>query len=1228
MTTRTNRNRPSLLLAALLAGAALLGPAGCGHDDDPLEIGELSARRATQWSELIGGPDAYGMPGDFLLENDKIRLVIQEATPGRGIGIYGGGILDADRVRTFRESCCGKGNDLFQLFTPFVNVMVPAATEGQPPPVSVAVVRDGSDGKEARIRVEGQAAPMLSLLGTQVNDILAQAEYQFQIDYILRPGADYVQVRTTIGVNQEPGADPIETESLTTKEAVLLGLLNGNLLLGDNLVLGSSVTAFGPPFGFYLDGILWEMFMQDPPSSSLSDPIVTDFIAGVGKGMSYGAVAADGNLQLPLFSPSISIMATSKFVQPDHPIGDRNRMTIYFDNYFIVGEGDAASVLDAVYRIRGTPTAPLLGHVVDADSRLGLSHVSVFVFKDPGAGPDPGHPWPELNANWYGPANPDHRAVTLDNLIYAVSQSNVKDPEGSPPKQRVSPLLSQIETDRFEDLTPDGSFHCRLEPGPYLLVAHHEDRPEGNLVPITVRAGQVNRARLALSSPGAVFYRITDSTGNQTPGKITFRGLPIDPGSEACRQNLLGPACKRYGDLQPFLGDPFNPNRVAKVDFSPTGTGTVYLRPGAYEWWMTRGPEYTYAHGFVTVDPLLEQEIRGQIARAVDTTGYLSLDIHQHHQISFDSGIPVMERLKTNVAEHVEILNATDHNYIMNYWPYIQELGVESYLSTIISDELTTFESGHYIGFPLKWDPFLPGNGAPTWQDRTMPQIFDVLRNGAGYGRGRTVVHVPHPRDSLFGLFYLFSLDPARLEPGWASLFHISPDILSILNPVISPVSDGDPATVAEYFSLDFESMELLNAKRFELIRTPTASEYENICQMSDMNPSGGFGDERDCLLNGKATVYDIMKRTFPEQQAIFDGTDPLSDGYMQILDDWFAYLNFGVNITGTAGSDSHTRISVEAGCPRTYLRYSSDSPLNVTDQETAQRVFRHEAVATYGPFLEFWVNDGAAIGSTTVDTDGEVRLRIRAQTAGWFNVDRIEIYGNGFLVGDIGEDATPWDGVDAHQPMPGPHPVRCVTAGLDTRKGAVVAFDREVTCKLAPDPADPAKFQDTWFAVIAMGDATPERSMFPVFTSNDYPYIQIGGMIFLALESLASIDEPIHNPDPLVNALLQLVKLILPLLKDVLTSANPYTIFPVRPWAATNPIWVDADGGGFEPSREIVVNYTSSAKRQATEALQEELPDLKNPEYLKFLRSLFMARHPPPPRYGPLPGPVTAKGP
>src|SRR5690242_15567219 len=59
-----------------------------------------SARIIAGPSELIGGEAATGAPGDVLLQNDQLRVVIQK--PGRNVGPlpFGGALIDADRQRT------------------------------------------------------------------------------------------------------------------------------------------------------------------------------------------------------------------------------------------------------------------------------------------------------------------------------------------------------------------------------------------------------------------------------------------------------------------------------------------------------------------------------------------------------------------------------------------------------------------------------------------------------------------------------------------------------------------------------------------------------------------------------------------------------------------------------------------------------------------------------------------------------------------------------------------------------------------------------------------------------------------------------------------------------------------------------------------------------------------------------------------------------------------------
>src|SRR5689334_12549099 len=77
-----------------------------------------SAKVVSSTSELVKGPMARGQIGDVLLENDRIRVVIQQ--PGRvmfGIGTYGGNIIDADLRRT-----CGDERDSFEEIAPLINI--------------------------------------------------------------------------------------------------------------------------------------------------------------------------------------------------------------------------------------------------------------------------------------------------------------------------------------------------------------------------------------------------------------------------------------------------------------------------------------------------------------------------------------------------------------------------------------------------------------------------------------------------------------------------------------------------------------------------------------------------------------------------------------------------------------------------------------------------------------------------------------------------------------------------------------------------------------------------------------------------------------------------------------------------------------------------------------------------------------------------------------------------
>ena len=82
--------------------------------------GFTKAKQITSRDELIAGPKAKGEIGDFLLANDKIRVLIQNKGFSRDAGFFGGSILDVDLVREKNI-----GHDNFALLFPSFFLGIP-----------------------------------------------------------------------------------------------------------------------------------------------------------------------------------------------------------------------------------------------------------------------------------------------------------------------------------------------------------------------------------------------------------------------------------------------------------------------------------------------------------------------------------------------------------------------------------------------------------------------------------------------------------------------------------------------------------------------------------------------------------------------------------------------------------------------------------------------------------------------------------------------------------------------------------------------------------------------------------------------------------------------------------------------------------------------------------------------------------------------------------------------
>jgi hypothetical protein len=274
-----------------------------------------------------------------------------------------------------------------------------------------------------------------------------------------------------------------------------------------------------------------------------------------------------------------------------------------------------------------------------------------------------------------------------------------------------------------------GRFTMCLPPGEVTLIAGQEGRPYAGGGPAPAELSwTVSETPITLHLPPTATLRATatDAAGAALPARLTVVGL--DP----------SPPDPRLG------GDSFDPlpPGITAIRDSVDGTFELPLEPGTYEVWLSRGPEYDASATTITLSPNDVAEVSATLHRVLDTTGFMSGDFHVHAQASTDSTVRDEARVANMLAEGVEILVSTDHAYITDYQPIIEALGRSDLLTSIPGEEITTFDYGHYCGFPLPVDVTSPNQGAIDWTGQSPDEILAL----AGVPGGRTVVQLNHPR--------------------------------------------------------------------------------------------------------------------------------------------------------------------------------------------------------------------------------------------------------------------------------------------------------------------------------------------------------------------------------------------------------------------------------------------------------------------------------------------------
>lgn len=838
-----------------------LGALGCGPRRD--EKGSSKAFRATRRQQLIGGPAALAEIGDYVLENDRVRVAILQSGNSVGPGVFGGSLIDADLNRPQAEYQGGRGNDQFAEMFPSVNLLVP---NPGPDDIKTGPNWDGppGDGPEKACPAiwptdeSGTPLPKSSFsavcaagLGDNYLDALELlsvfvGEASFQTDYILQKGKRYVEVVTTLEAKDGDRtvtrpmcpfrrAEDLGHEPLSVLEAIVgTDDYTAGLLSGDFLLFGRRLHVFVDGLGFNEGSYVQELFLSG--QDTLNRPVSFPYMAGVGDKVSYALITDRAAAQdpwgvcganqdeppkmlVPVETGAFTFVFTHWWRCPADVVGCQDGGRLFYRRYFILGDGDVASLMDVAYDIWQMPVGRLKGVVYDRNSGQPVAHSDVYVIRDP------------VDPQWqkhYPHADHAQCDVLRDGAGDVVAFRLL---EGCARNASVSRdyslgqlgVTSYIRTDRGDDPIEDGKFSATLPPGSYYVVGYLPGRGPSDAQRIVINENEKTAVGIPLLPQGKVVFDVRNQYEEHIPAKVTIIGDCKDAqGNDVCDCfPATDPQCQGDGiaesgrQILEFGGFRAKAG-VVGYRYTITGFGELNLPPGRYRFVFSRGAEYSIdEHVRVVPDDGRAITIHAALNRVVDTTGWISGDFHVHGTNSYDAVPSFEDRITSFLVEGIELLSSSDHDWITDYEPTARKLGIQRWLKTQVGLEITPVEIGHFLGWPLEFKDTLPENGAIDWTDLTPQQIFNSIRMLGRYGIEDTVVTAAHPRDSFFGYFDQFGMSPFDLT--------LNPGMMQQTNSILRDTGNFHPG---------IDAIEIINGKRYDMLRTPTNEEVRkfNLC--------------------------------------------------------------------------------------------------------------------------------------------------------------------------------------------------------------------------------------------------------------------------------------------------------------------------------------------------------------------------------------------------------------
>ncbi len=844
-------------VVALLALA--LAATGCDNTSTSL----LRAHQAANRNELVGGPVAYADTGDFVLENDKIRVAILGTERSWGPGIYGGSLVDADIRRSDSRYPSGAGRDRFAEIFPFANLLVPAPIGTQ-----VTVFKDGSDGKDATVRVEGIGMFLFDGLSILRRDKSALAalysppttDVHFRTDYTLHPGESFVRMKTWVIADNPPDSECTDDASCGAANLTCVPVGDGDKR---KCQCKSAADMGCKP----CDGVAQLAHTLDAngcDTCNCSDTLPMRYADGSESvfGIILGDSAFGANAKVKqagvgagdfvFFGNQNDIFVPGHGFDEEKPIWDGLFANVdlfahplAFD--FVSAAGGDVSYAYFSKKINATDADPkvLVPVFTSAATAFVTASLQCDFPRDCGASDAPAN-CADLNAaadacrnarvfefERYLAVGPGDIA-SLGDIVFAArgtptgtvqgfvrwrdSGANatnstvfvLRDPD---PTKQWATADDVIAANRLIDHSPGVLSDIDADVGlsPKEDGTFQATLPEGHYVFIAM-----DEKKIVLGEPIQVAvkagqtYVIAPSL--PTPAIVHIQatdgsGTQLPVKATIVKLDATGKPLWRDGGRRPYFGQGRLGIGVQYLGFAMDGHFDVPLEAGPYQVVVSHGPEYSILNTNVTLADGDDKPIQATLQHEVDTAGWVATDFHLHAEPSFDSGMPLGTRVATVASEGLEYVASTDHDVLSNYQPYIDDFGIQSWLKAVVGSEVSTLEIGHYIGFPLKYDALdVPSHGSVDWYcEQSQTIINNILKKSGFTADEQPSTIIAHPRDGFLG---------------WAAQGGV---IAYTLTRALGSLEGANP--VLRSMGCDFDAMELYNGKRFDLVHTPTTRE-------------------------------------------------------------------------------------------------------------------------------------------------------------------------------------------------------------------------------------------------------------------------------------------------------------------------------------------------------------------------------------------------------------------